>query len=341
MQTQIILLLSLVICCFKAYSQECTNDGEDEACRALAPLGGPTEFIESSLGMRLAVRRWTPPNDDPIKSSLIVQHGGAGWHSGYFDGLGQALSAQGIAVIAYDQMGSGYSDSFKEGLRYYFDSMDTVANDLEKIVIRVKNDYPGKKVFVLGESLGGLQVLYHILRDSSQENTTNRFLADGYILSAPVINIKKGILPPKPIVRFMQWLGRFFPMAKMPVAPGFGPDFDSAFGDPRWARAGRMDPLVQEAANTPPRLGMLRSMFLAISKVSDNLDQVAVPFHILIGSKETRVDVSDSERLYEVAHSKDKAFTRVEGGHHQLYQDMPQVTQFVIDKVASWILERS
>lgn len=34
---------------------------------------------------------------------LLIVHGGAGWHSGYFDVLGKALQAEKFAAVAYDQ----------------------------------------------------------------------------------------------------------------------------------------------------------------------------------------------------------------------------------------------
>lgn len=71
---------------------------------------------------------------------LLIVHGGAGWHSGYFDVLGKALQAEKFAAVAYDQaprsselrdgdeVGSGYSD----GVPGYVDSYQEVVNDLQQ-----------------------------------------------------------------------------------------------------------------------------------------------------------------------------------------------------------------
>lgn len=73
-------------------------------------LGKPSEYTPSMTSdVQLAVRRWIPPSQDDIKSVVLFVHGGAGWHTGYSEIMGQSLRAAGIAVVAYDSMGSGYS----------------------------------------------------------------------------------------------------------------------------------------------------------------------------------------------------------------------------------------
>lgn len=85
-------------------------------------------------------------------------------HSGMFKELGNDLMEHGIGVIAYDQVGSGYSDSI-EGRRQYFDSVDRLSDDLTKFVKDTREKFPGKPVFVLGESFGGMVAFHSILRE--------------------------------------------------------------------------------------------------------------------------------------------------------------------------------
>lgn len=301
----------------------------DETCAEFAPLGPPDEFVESSQpGIRLAVRRWEPSSGEDIKSVLIALHGGVGWHSGYFDILGKALASNNIAVVAYDQVGSGYSDSMN-GYRQYFDSMDTLHSDLSKMVEDAKKRY-NKPVFCLGESFGGMVLLYHMLQKPN---------ADGYVLSGPVIHIRKEMLPPKFVQEIVKFLGKFFPHLKMP-GTDFKSTFDEAFGDPKWAAAGRADPFIQEAASTPPRLAMVASAISASDTIWDNKHQITSPFIIFMGQEDVRVYIPDSEELYSQAKSTDKTLVIVPGGRHQLYQDQPNVTQYVVDGVKDWILAR-
>lgn len=161
------------------------EESGDGTCQLYPILQKPNEFTTSTKGLQLAVRRWIPAEEEP-KAVLLFQHGGAGFHSAYSDIMGQSLSKAGIAVIAYDQAGSGHS----EGERNWFDSMDTVCDDYTKMLQKVKAEFPQKKVFAMGESFGGLVVLAQSLREQDKiDNGEQGTLADGYILTGPVIKL--------------------------------------------------------------------------------------------------------------------------------------------------------
>lgn len=165
---------------------------EEGTCQLYPILGRPTEFTESTTGLKLAVRRWMP-SDNNIQAVVLFHHGGAGFHSGYSDIMGTSLSKAGIAVVAYDQAGSGYS----EGPRNYFDSIDTISADYTKMLQQVKAEYPGKKVFAMGESFGAFVILSQALREQEKTNKNNSSggtLADGYILTGPVIKLLRKFL---------------------------------------------------------------------------------------------------------------------------------------------------
>jgi len=158
-----------------------------ESCRAdYTILGRPDEYVQSSTeGVKLAVRRWAPFDENFVKSVIVFHHGGVGWHSGYSEIMGQSMKQAGIAVLAYDTVGSGYSDSIK-GHRQYIDSMETVANDLTVVLNFARDQFPNKKVFAMGESFGGMVLLTQILKEQ-KENEAN--LADGYVLAGPVVKV--------------------------------------------------------------------------------------------------------------------------------------------------------
>ena len=309
---------------------------KEESCVEFAPLGEPNEFTASTTGVKLAVRRWIPP--DEVKSVVVVHHGGAGWHSGYFDIFGQSLQKRGIAVIAYDQVGSGYSEGMAGGLRQYVDSMETLSSDSTRMIQEARAKYPGKKTFALGESFGCMVLLHQILTE--QKKGDEGLLADGYVFSGPVVKVLPEMLPPTPVIAVVKLLARFFPMLTMPGTDFFS-TFDLAFGDQRWAKAGRADPFIQEAAATPPKLGMAASILSNMMTINESLGDIQVPFKIFTGENEGRVDVTAIKKLAEEATSEDKSIEIVPKGYHQLFQDMPDVTESVCEGIASWILERS
>lgn len=295
-------------------------------------LEKPTEFVPSSLpDIRLAVRRWIP---EEVKSLLIVHHGGCRQHSGWYVQLGKRLVEDGIGVIAYDMVGSGFSGGI-EGRRQYFDSIDTLSDDLMKFVKDTREKFPGKRVFVLGESFGGMIAFHNILREQK-----NNAAADGYIMTGPVITLRDEMLPPKIVLVVDKLLARFFPKLKMPGTDLYS-TFDEAFGDPRWAQAERADPFVQEAFVTPPLLDMVVSTLAVSESNKKSMDQVEVPLFFLVGASDVRINIPESELFVELARSKDKRLKIVDNARHLLFQDQREITNEVIEDTKEWILARS
>eukprot|EP00797_Seminavis_robusta_P026988 Sro4_g003290.2 (345) ;mRNA; r:105969-107497 len=335
-----VLLTSLVL---STIGSAAADDGDcspaEGTCRVYNILGKPEEYTESTVpGVKLAVRRWTP---DDVKSVVLFAHGGAGFHSGYSDIMGKSFQEAGIAVISYDVAGSGYSDGLKDKngntLRNYFDSMDTLTNDFTKVLNDVRSQYPTKKVFAVGESFGCKILLAQIMKEQEQSKGS---LADGYVFSGPVVQLLPEMLPPKPVIAVMSFIAKFFPMLTMPGTDFFS-TFDLAFGDKAWAQTGRHDPFVIEAASIPPKLGMIISVLNSLKKLNDSLETIGVPFKIFVGENEGRVDVDAIKRLAKVAKSTDKDIEIVPGAYHQLFQDLPEVTQLVCRHIQEWILARS
>eukprot|EP00533_Pseudo-nitzschia_delicatissima_P015306 CAMPEP_0197274414 /NCGR_PEP_ID=MMETSP1432-20130617/12646_1 /TAXON_ID=44447 /ORGANISM="Pseudo-nitzschia delicatissima, Strain UNC1205" /LENGTH=72 /DNA_ID=CAMNT_0042740201 /DNA_START=59 /DNA_END=274 /DNA_ORIENTATION=- len=72
-------------------------------------------------------------------------------------------------------------------------------------------------------------------------------------MSGPVITLRDEVLLPNIVLVVAKFLARFFPKLKIPGTELYS-TFDEAFGNPRWAQAGRADSVVQEAFVTPPLL---------------------------------------------------------------------------------------
>ena len=108
-----------------------------------------------------------------------------------------------------------------------------------------------------------------------------------------------------------------------------------------WAQTGRNDPIIQEAATIAPRLGMIASVLDTMGWLQHNFADVKVPIKILVGENEGRVDVDAIKALGREASSTDKDLEIVRGAYHQLFQDVPEVTSFVCQRVVAWILART
>lgn len=181
------IVLAILLIPSAVLSQDSEMDaGEPGTCRTYNILGKPEEYVDGTLpGVKLAVRRWIPMNQE-TKAVILFLHGGAGFHSGYSDIMGSFQQEAGIAVVAFDSMGCGYSTGV-EDLRNYFPTMSALTDEYSTMLRRVKEQYPGKKVFAMGESFGGMVLVNQILEE--QHKGEDGMLADGYIFSGPVIKV--------------------------------------------------------------------------------------------------------------------------------------------------------
>lgn len=117
-------------------------------------------FQKMNDGYELWVNRWLPNKDEDIKGIVQLHHGLAE-HSMRYDRLGSVLAENGYILNAYDFRGHGKSaeNAISAGYGTFGkiankDGFNIAIEDLKEIIQGVKNDFPGKKVILLGHSFG-------------------------------------------------------------------------------------------------------------------------------------------------------------------------------------------
>jgi len=133
-------------------------------------LGENTFLTED--GASLPVRHWLPKTEP---HAIIIALHGFNDYSRFFDTPGDYFSKQGIACFAYDQRGFGMAP--KRGL---WAGGETYTKDLQVLVRLVKQRYPKRPVYLLGESMGGAIVITAM----SQADMPD---VAGVILAAPAL----------------------------------------------------------------------------------------------------------------------------------------------------------
>lgn len=106
-----------------------------------------TDFLIAADGTKLFLRSWQTAG----QNILLILHG-LGAHSGWFIDMGNEIARQGITVYAMDHRGYGRS----EGLRGHIDKGSSFLEDIKVIISHITKTNPGKKLFVLGHSMGGM-----------------------------------------------------------------------------------------------------------------------------------------------------------------------------------------
>lgn len=123
-------------------------------------------------GAKLPLRHWLPKAEP--RAVIIALHG-FNDYSRFFNSPGNYFSKQGIACFAYDQRGFGMAPQ-----RGLWAGADAYTTDLQALVRLVKQRYPGRPVYLLGESMGGAIVITAMAQSHMPD-------VAGIILSAPAL----------------------------------------------------------------------------------------------------------------------------------------------------------
>lgn len=136
------------------------------------------ERLPAGDGFGIFYRRWNSVGEP--KRAVVCVHGIEA-HSGFFKTLGKEMAREGSEVYAFDRRGFG--KSIEEGIPQG-DTKDFKRHlqDFDDFVSFVKSNHPGKKVFMLGHSIGSAYTLWYA---SSHPDSL-----DGIILAAPPVSPK-------------------------------------------------------------------------------------------------------------------------------------------------------
>lgn len=259
-----------------------------------------SDTFASSNGATI-FEQWWRPEGEP-KAVLAICHGYAE-HSGRYAQVAADLNARGYVVEALDLRGHGRSS----GERVAIDSYDEYLDDVHGFLGRVRQRNPGKKVFLLGHSMGGgVVVNYVIARDHR---------LDGLLLSGA------GMLGPRPQPNPSDPPPRPAPLPANTISR-----------DPAVVSAYENDPLVYRGVRNPK---MAEASRPAYERVQARMDEISLPLLIMHGNDDLLVPYQGSEVLMERAVSKDKTLKLYPGLYHEILNE-PERDQVVADVIA-WL----
>jgi len=219
-----------------------------------------THHWKTADGIEIFAKSWEPDNGE-IKGVINLVHG-MGEHIERYDHVAEALTAKGYAVFGADHRGHGKSG----GNRGHIPGYDTILDDVELLLKKSAERYPGKPAFIYGHSMGGGVVANLLVR--------RRPAVKAALLSAPYFRLSV----PQPKLKLM--LGRMTQnlLPKLTLPTGLNADHISR--DKQVVEKYKNDPLVHDKISAMMGISIVDAGEYAIAHAS----QVKVPTLVLHGT---------------------------------------------------------
>jgi acylglycerol lipase len=289
------------------------------------PARGPAitnNALIGTDGARLPLRRWLPRG--AVKAVILALHGFNDYSNAF--AMPAALWAKsGIATYAYDQRGFGGAP-----LRGRWAGSAALAADAVTAMRLLRAMYPGRPIYLLGESMGGAVT---ILAATGADGVPAAE-ADGVILSAPAVwgRATMDVWPRLALFAAV----RFLPELTL---TGRGLAIKPSDNLPM-LKALMKDPMVIKGSRVATIYGLVDLMDLAL-EAAPRLD---MPVLLMYGARD---EVVPRAALAEFVRGLPPDAGNVMGGrrlayyqhgYHLLLRDLEGAT--VTDDVANWVLDR-
>ena len=268
-------------------------------------------FLRNPAGQQIFTRAWAPPAEP--RAVLLICHG-VNSHSGQYLWAASQFAAAGFAVHALDLRGRGQS----EGERFFAESIGDYVDDLSALVRHAKAAHPGKPVFLLGHSAGGVVSCSYALGHQAElaglicESFAFRVYAPDFALA-----VLKGLSHLTPHV---------------PVLKLRNEDFSR---DPAWVAAMNADPLIKGESQP---VQTVAALVRADERLEREFASITLPVFILHGTADKATRPDGSILFHEKAGSADKTLKLYEGHFHDLLNDFGK--EGVADDITAWINAR-
>ena len=255
-----------------------------------------------SFDGRVFYREWTCVSP---KAVIIFVHG-MGGYSGRFFEMGPYFAKAGFQIFAIEQKGHGESPSIKG----HISNFKLYSSDLKSLVEHARAQFPGRKIFVFGESMGGLITLDFCIHFQD--------LIDGIILVSPAVKDKLPMSLKKKAEILKAAI--FDPMGFFPA--GFSASMFTR--DPLIIK--RIDADELETRNFTAKFFL--SILKAIIYVNSKPRAIKLPVLMLLSGKDTMVSAEAAAAYFKKIRSKDKELKLYPEMYHALYVDKDRIDVF-------------
>ncbi len=131
------------------------------------------DHVLTADGYRLPLRRWLPRGE--IEAVVLGLHGFNDYGNVFHYLQETVVDAGSIAIYAYDQRGFGETE--RPGI---WAGQETLVDDAQTVATLLRDRYPDRPLFLMGESMGAAVVLLALANGNSLP-------VDGAVLMAPAV----------------------------------------------------------------------------------------------------------------------------------------------------------
>ena len=265
-------------------------------------------------GTDMFMALWKPDDDKP-RALLVVIHG-LGSHAGDFRNLGEYFANRGLAVFIPDLRGFGhYTGSKGHVMRF-----DEYTEDVQNLIMQVKDRYLNKIAFLFGSSLGGVVAIRYAKTYPNE--------IDGLVLHCPAVSQTLGIRRTTIIA------GKLLSLLNVKRYSSSGIIFENASRNPSVVREHETDPLrVNEVT---PRFGI--EALKASDDAFASASLITLPVLLQQAGADKLVNPEKSKEFYDNLSSEDKTWKLYDGLYHEIHME-PERDQ-VLSDMAEWLEKR-
>ncbi|MFX1256524.1 MAG: alpha/beta fold hydrolase [Promethearchaeota archaeon] len=265
-----------------------------------------TGYYYGRENRKLFFQYWLP--DGNVKAYIIAIHGW-GTHSDRMKIPAEYFTEKEYAIYSFDLRGHWRNTGDFAG---HIDSMDHLHKDVVLFMDVVKETAANKKIFLMGNSFGGLIALIYAI---------HHIQLPGVLVSSPLLGLSEKMSFSKKMTNKMS--AKFSPTKTVP----FVIDQKDLTSDLKILRTYLADKRKLEIITAKSFVEMDKSMKWAM----ENASELRCPCLIMQAGKEKFADLKKTKKFFNKVTSKDKTFKLYDGLLHeiwyekartQVYQDM-------------------
>lgn len=269
-------------------------------------------MIISDKSKNIFYRKWSAGEAGAV---FLLVHG-LGGHSERWEEFAKFFLFYNIHCYALELKGFGET----EDLKGYVRSFEQYYNDILTLRQIIKNDNPNKKIFLCGESLGGLLAFAVACRYDD--------FFDGLVCISPVFADRLKV----PAAEYLRlFLSILFNPRKQFIVP-----FDSVMLTRDRDCREKLDSDPREHRFATGR--MIANIFNLQAKTKSSKNRTNAPVLFLLAGNDEVVVNADSQKVFQRLSAADKAIIEYSGACHALSIDSER--QKVFKDILEWIKKR-